>query len=156
MEKVAQLDLKPIAYKLMHPDEGEGWARERIIQAVGMYRKHLVLNGTHPEQAIVPTPDVDIVWHTHMSDSAKYRADCNYLFGAFLDHFPYFGIRDEDDAKDLKRSFAKTRKLYVEVFGHDPCVESVSTTSLRPRSCIGNGCHNDYKDEKRPTVDFLV
>jgi hypothetical protein len=32
---------------------------------------------------------VDEMWHRHILDTAAYRADCDSLFGRFLDHFPY-------------------------------------------------------------------
>ncbi len=164
LEKSAKLDLRPIAYKLMNPDRGEGWTKERVIEAVGTYRKLLVLNGMFPERPIVPTHDVDEVWHTHVQDTAKYRVDCDYLFGAFFDHFPYFGLRGEEDAQRLTESFIQTRKLYIEVFGFDP-YEKADHTECDSRSCNscsscqnGCGCQGAVSgaDNSRPTVDFVV
>lgn len=139
----------------MHPDDNVGWTQERVRGAADLYRKFLVLNGMYPEQAIVPTPDIDAVWHAHMQDTAKYRLDCDYVFGAFLDHFPYVGLRGNDDARYLQSSFAKTRVLFAEVFGHDLC-ETAVDSSEEASSCVGNGCSNGSSSDIRPVVDFQL
>ena len=96
LRRVAALDLEPIVYKLMHPEPGEtGLTLARADQDVALYRCFLELCVLHPGTTIVPTRQLDHVWHTHMLDTAKYRADCDWVFGYFLDHFPYFGFRGE-------------------------------------------------------------
>lgn len=170
--KVALLDLSPIAYKLMHPDDRDGWSQERVVAAIGMYRKFLIVNGMYPTRPHVPTPDIDAVWHVHMQDTAKYRVDCQYVFGAFLDHFPYLGLRGKDDAEALAASFAETRELFVSLFGHDICIGN--SAKIEPQSCVGNGCSNGHVPDQdpsscvgngcsngtardaRPAVDFVV
>ena len=64
----------------------------RADQDVALYRCFLKLCALHPGTTIVPTRQLDHVWHTHMLDTAKYRADCDQVFGLFLDHFPYCGL----------------------------------------------------------------
>jgi hypothetical protein len=44
----------------------------------------------------------------HILDTAAYREDCDEIFGRFLDHFPYFGMRDEQDAQALEHAYADT------------------------------------------------
>jgi hypothetical protein len=52
-----------------------------------------------------------------MLDTAKYRTDCDQVFGRFMDHFPCFGFRGEDDRRAWREDFARTRRLFTEHFG---------------------------------------
>ena len=104
----------------MHPEPGEtGLTLARADQDVALYRCFLKLCVLHPGATIVPTRQLDHVWHTHMLDTAKYRADCDWVFGFFLDHFPYFGFRGEADRRAWREDFARTRRLFSEHFNVD-------------------------------------
>lgn len=112
-EMLWSLDLDPIVVKVMYE---ESWTLQQALSAVEEYRRFLFLTVTKPE-AIVPTEFVDAVWHAHILDTAKYRDDCQQLFGFFLDHFPYFGMRGKEDQETLQATFANTANLYESVFG---------------------------------------
>jgi hypothetical protein len=47
----------------------------------------------------------------------KYAADCDAVFGYFLHHFPYVGMRGKDDEKALERMGGRMREVYEETFG---------------------------------------
>lgn len=117
LEKLQTLDFGPIAFKLMHPDEGRGWKIEQVTRAIEQYRRFLFLNYLYPNQQIVPTQEIDRVWHAHILDTEKYRQDCELLFGHFLHHYPYFGIRDEADRQQLEQAFSQTQELFKSYFG---------------------------------------
>jgi hypothetical protein len=120
LRRIDGLDLEPIVYKLMHPEPGEttlGLAE--ADQDVALYRCFLKLCVLRPAVTIVPTRQLDHVWHTHMLDTAKYRADCAAVFGCFLDHFPYAGLRGEADRHAWRKDFAQTRHLFRSHFGVD-------------------------------------
>jgi hypothetical protein len=118
LRQVDALDLDPIVFKLMHPEPGEtALSLARADQDVALYRCFLKLCALHPGTTIVPTRQLDRVWHTHMLDTAKYRADCDQVFGFFLDHFPYFGFRGEEDRRTWQQDFAHTRRLFKQHFG---------------------------------------
>jgi len=117
VEAIFALDLDPIKFKLMDRKEGEGWARERTERVELEYRRYLVLLARHPEATIVPSSEVDKFWHAHILDTMKYAEDCNAVFGCFLHHFPYFGMRDEEDAANLARASEQTWRLYEREFG---------------------------------------
>jgi hypothetical protein len=118
LRRVDVLDLEPIVYKLTHPEPGETCLTlARADADVALYRCFLKLCVLYPGTVIVPTRQLDHVWHTHMLDTAKYRADCDCVFGCFMDHFPYAGLRGEDDRCDWRESFAQTRRLFREHFG---------------------------------------
>ena len=115
---IDELDLEPIAFKLVHPEPGEkGMEVEEAKQAVGLYRQFLKLVAAHPDKSIVPTKVIDKVWHTHILDTAKYAEDCNRIFGRFIHHFPYLGLRGDADVQAWETAFEETRQLFLEHFG---------------------------------------
>jgi hypothetical protein len=116
-DTIVALDLDPIKIKLMDPDDGEGWSRDKAEAIDIEYRRFLELNLGQHELPIVPTKDVDTFWHYHILDTMKYAEDCNVVFGRFLHHFPYFGLRGEDDAQNLRKASTSTKLLYRQTFG---------------------------------------
>lgn len=117
VEKLQQIDWGPIAFKLMHPDDGQGWSLEQATTAIDRYRKFLWLSHLHPDTPLVPTREIDQVWHCHILDTQKYREDCQQLFGHFIDHWPYLGLRDAADRQQLQDQFHDTRVLFESQFG---------------------------------------
>ena len=65
----------------------------------------------------MPCTFVDEVWHAHILDTQAYGDDCQAAFGFFLHHFPYFGMRDEQDAEDLRTAYDDTLDRYEAAFG---------------------------------------
>lgn len=122
---VDAIDLEPIAFKLVYPEDGQGWSPEKAYRLIELYRCFLVLNEIYPNVSIVPSKEIDKVWHVHILDTAKYREDCEKVFGRFIDHFPYFGMRGEEDAKNLQAAYQTSRTLFIEHFGIDPSSPSV-------------------------------
>jgi hypothetical protein len=117
IEAVFALDLDPIKFKLMDAKEGHGWTREEADRHEIEYRRFLALVAKYPEEAITPDTNVDKFWHGHILDTMKYAEDCQQIFGYFLHHFPYFGMRGDEDAANLAEAAAKTRSLYQQEFG---------------------------------------
>lgn len=118
--KVAALDFDRLRSKLLLAEDGQKVDVERVRAQEHEYRRFLTMHLLHPEAVLVPTKFVDEFWHAHILDTVAYAGDTEFLFGRFLHHFPYFGIRDEDDAVDLKRAFEETCRLYVETLGEPP------------------------------------
>lgn len=114
---IEALDLDPIKFKLMDPEEGEGWSRATADRLEIEYKRFLTLLVKHPEAVIAPSKDVDAFWHGHILDTMKYAEDCERVFGYFLHHFPYFGMRGADDAAALARAAETTRELLHKEFG---------------------------------------
>jgi hypothetical protein len=61
--------------------------------------------------------EVDTFWHYHILDTLKYAEDCQAVFGYFLHHFPYMGLRGEDDLVAHERVGERMRTLYEDTFG---------------------------------------
>src|SRR5258706_10252915 len=114
---IEALDLDPIKLKLMDPEEGQGWSREYADRMELAYKRFLTLLATHPEETLAPGKDVDKFWHGHILDTLKYAEDCDRMFGCFLHHFPYFGMRGAEDAANLAKAAENTRRLYRQDFG---------------------------------------
>lgn len=117
MSAIDNLDLDPIKVKLMDTHDGESWSFEKVEAICIKYRRFLTLNLENPKAAIVPTQDIDTFWHYHILDTIKYAEDCTQCFGYFLHHFPYFGLRGAEDAKNLADAFEATKALYEARFG---------------------------------------
>ena len=114
---IQALDLDPIKLKLMDLEEGQGWSREYADAMELAYKRFLTLLVTHPDETIAPSKDVDRFWHGHILDTLKYAEDCQNVFGNFLHHFPYFGMRGEEDAKNLAAAAGNMKRLYQQEFG---------------------------------------
>jgi hypothetical protein len=129
---LAALDLERIKFKLTHAESGKGWDPARADEVEERYKRFLFLTVTVSEP-IVPSTEVDEFWHAHILDTQKYQDDCQKTFGFFLHHFPYFGIRGEEDASNLKAAFERTKELYAERYGE-------------PYLGKGNGCASGCLD----------
>ncbi len=137
------LDLSNIRMKLADPDESKGYNMDHLDLLESEYRKFLALHLAYPEMDVVPCKIVDEMWHQHILDTAAYREDCEAIFGQFLDHFPYFGMRGEDDARALEDAYVETIERYRDAFGEPPAdtwitVEASSRckrTACKPQKC---------------------
>jgi hypothetical protein len=116
LHRLTEVDFGPIAFKLMHPEEGVSLTLKEVTDAIEEYRRFLFLYHLYPDRIIVPSKEIDRVWHTHILDTAKYREDCELLFGQFIDHWPYFGMTDDADRAALAAAFAETQALYAQHF----------------------------------------
>jgi hypothetical protein len=114
---IAELDLEPIKVKLMHEESGEGWSLEKAGAVEFEYRRFLYLMKIFPNEQTAPLMDVDTFWHYHILDTMKYAVDCDKVFGYFLHHFPYIGLRGEDDVAAHRRVGDRMKELYEETFG---------------------------------------
>lgn len=114
---IAELDLEPIKFKLMHHTFGEGWSKAKADAIDLEYRRFLYLQYANPEAEASPTEDVDTFWHYHILDTMKYAADCEKAFGYFLHHFPYLGLLDSDEQDADIKAAHRTRELYEATFG---------------------------------------
>jgi hypothetical protein len=161
---IEALDLDPIEVKLMDESEGHRWSREYADLMIREYRRFLQLNIMHPDQTIVCSTEVDHVWHAHILDTQKYADDCERTFGFFLHHFPYFGMRGEEDAAALQRSFEESNVLYEQAFGEirpeldaSKCNTCGAGSCGHPHpwcsTCTGvSGTESPLRPDRRPTL----
>jgi len=112
-----ELNLDPIKAKLMHVQSGEGWSREKADAVEHEYRRFLCLMKLYPDEPTAPLVDVDTFWHYHILDTQKYAADCAQVFGYFLHHDPYVGLRGDGDEQVRLDSGQRMKALYEATFG---------------------------------------
>ena len=126
-ESIANLDLGYLGRKLLDADAFEAqrrngerlWDEERVERALNEYKQFLALMHWNPEAVLVPSEDIDEVWHTHVLNTARYQADCETIFGRFQHHFPTFGESEEVQEEQMKGR-DETLKLFEEAFGEVP------------------------------------
>jgi hypothetical protein len=98
--------------------DGKLWIRspaaeDTLTRAGARYEQFLKLMKLYPDVTLVPTLDIDLVWHTHQCSPARYVQATRQLVGKFVNH-------DDTIAKDkLDTGFDKTRALYLMRFGKE-------------------------------------
>jgi hypothetical protein len=136
MEDLDSLDLSMIKLKLQDTEEGPGWNAEQCDLVEIDYKRFLALKRAYPDREIVPNKEVDLFWHQHILDTEKYARDCQTLFGAFLHHYPYFGMSGEADYANLCTAFDETQALYKRHFGITVAQPSAKCrTKCKPVKC---------------------
>jgi hypothetical protein len=126
-ESIAALDLGYLGRKLLDDDAFEAerrngerlWDEERVERAITEYKQFLALMLWNPEAVLVPSEDIDEVWHTHVLNTARYQADCDAIFGRFQHHFPTFGESEEVQEEHMKGR-EETLRMFEEAFGAVP------------------------------------
>lgn len=116
-EEILNLDLSLIKMKIMDSEDGLGWTYEQCEEAEIEYKRFLLLIYRNSKIGIVPTKIMDSFWHYHILDTRKYYTDCTRIFGNIIHHFPYFGMRGEQDKQNLIDSFNRTKNIYLATFG---------------------------------------
>ena len=146
---IAALDLEMVKMKLAEPDEGAGWTAEQCEDAEVEYKRYLTLCRKFPAPAhsVVPNKIMDTMWHYHILDTRAYCRDSDKVFGGYFHHFPYFGMRGDEDERDLIGAFGETKRRYEKAFG-----EPMDRTEMQKcwHECKGScwhECKNVSADE---------
>jgi hypothetical protein len=141
MEDINAIDFTMVKLKIQDKEEGLGWSATQCDEAEMEYKKFLALKRSYPEKEIVPNKQVDLFWHQHILDTQKYAEDCETVFGYFMHHFPYFGMKDEQDMQNLINAFDETKELYAFHFAGDftgqapKCKTHHCRTACKPVKC---------------------
>ena len=123
-----------IRVKLADTEEGKVYGVDQLDLVEGEYHKFLALHMAFPDADIVPCGLVDEIWHAHILDTRACGQDCERILGRFLHHFPYFGLRGEQDAQDLVDAYADTLERYRGAFGEPPPDTWISRDASRCRT----------------------
>lgn len=118
--RIAEMDLEPIKFKVV---KELGFSEQKVRTVEKWYRRFLFLTFKYPEQPIVVSEVIDVFWHQHILDTRKYADDCHMVFGEFLHHFPYFGLRGEEDQRALLAAYRTTLELMRTEYGETPDVD---------------------------------
>jgi hypothetical protein len=156
---IEALDLGPIKFKANRKEDGYGWSAEYADRVETAYKRYLILVAKYATLTLAPNRDIDRFWHMHILDTRKYAEDCEATFGHFMHHFPYSGLRGEDDARAHDMASETMRQLYAREFGEampagaahgtvEPAAawsafeRDPDETSVRPGSRIAHGAAN--------------
>ncbi len=154
-KNIDNLDLEPIMVKIMEKEEGLGWKLEYTKIVAEEYKKFLLLCLKNPNSAIVPAKPIDEFWHFHILDTLKYQQDCENIFGYFLHHFPYFGMRGEEDKSNLNSAWQDTLSLYKNTFGKE--VDGmIWLSSARCPNCGRRTKNSKFSMDKRPKLSDVA
>ncbi|KAK7630790.1 hypothetical protein IWX48DRAFT_164987 [Phyllosticta citricarpa] len=98
-------------YSFVEKMEQHLWLRSpapegTLRSATERYDKLVKLLKWHPKTMLVPTLDVDLVWHTHQCAGTQYQADMEQWTGKFIDH------NDKVGPPVLKGGESKTREFF--------------------------------------------
>jgi hypothetical protein len=110
LQKAQYLDLSTIATQLMKSSTGPNWTKTQTVKAIAQYLTFLYLADCYPHLQLVPSSEIDQVWHYHMLDTRKYGEDCQMLFG-HIHHFPDWGSRGAQNQYDQSKAYALTQVL---------------------------------------------
>ena len=118
---IAEIDLEMVKMKMSSSEDEEsaGWSKAQCEDGEIEYKRYLTLcrKFPHPDYSVVPNKIMDTMWHYHILDTRAYVSDSERVFGGYFHHFPYFGLRGEDDKEQLKSSFQQTKSYYEKTFG---------------------------------------
>ena len=97
---ISHLDLSSVRASLV---EKKRWTVEQTVRVEYDYKRFLyAMARKHQDDIISPPDQVDEFWHQHILDTRKYRADCDTIFGHYVDHIPGLGP-DEQRRADARR-----------------------------------------------------
>ena len=131
---VERIDLDRIVWKVINDPYKPEMSGDEVLRAVHQYRRFLSLKLRHPKANLVPTDDIDLIWHTHILDTENYALDCQKLFGSFLHHYPNFGQFGNETQEGMGEMFNETSELWVKEYG-----EALETPEIF--RCSGKKCH---------------
>lgn len=122
-DRIQAIDLTVIQSELAGTiQNGAYWDEAKACRAVSEYRLFLYVAAVEGASvAVVPTRDIDCVWHYCVLDTAKYFLDCWQTFGFFLHHVPmYKKTSSLADGRKLSWSFRETQQLFKKHFSYIP------------------------------------
>jgi len=117
VKEIYETELPIVKHRLLDKEEGPGWSELQYKKAVDLYKKFIMLCCKYPEESIVPTKEIDAVWHQHILDTKAYTEFCKKYFGTYLHHDPSVGIGSEESKKELQELFERTDLLWQSEFG---------------------------------------
>jgi uncharacterized protein (TIGR04222 family) len=121
------------------------WSRKCCLRAMEEYKKFVILAAVagHP---VVPSDQVDQVWHLHLLDSQAYWEDfCPNVLGLKLHHRPARGGSQERES--MHRLYRATIDRYRQFFGEPPL-------DLWPPADLRFG--SDLRRQRAPITRYLT
>jgi hypothetical protein len=117
--------------------EYNGLDKNYVYSCLHQYKDFLAMKIAYKDREIdfVPNSMIDEAWHQHILDTKKYASDCNILFGEFLHHYPYSGLRGDDDVKVWQDNAHTTEVIFYHHFD-----KRIYSKNNMGRGCSSQGC----------------
>lgn len=90
-----------------------------LVRAISRYGQFLKLFKLYPRTVLVPTLDIDLVWHTHQCSATGYMAATQALAGRFIDHDDKLGAATLDSG--MQRTMDLYRVRFAEEYQYCLC-----------------------------------
>ena len=132
--RVNNMNLDRIVWKIMKDPFKPDMTEDEVLFAVKQYKRFLNLKIKYPGLNLVPTDDIDMIWHSHILDTEQYAKDCANLFGKFLHHNPFFGEFGNETQEEMGIMFKETSDMWLHEYG-----EALETPVYF--RCDGKKCH---------------
>ena len=110
-QKIQELDLKEVMRKVEKENPDTKISDTGYRQFLYLIREKSRLNLGFK---LIPTKEIDKVWHNHILHTKKYANDCNRILGNFIHHYPHF---DENKTEYCSKDFLETVTLSKKIFG---------------------------------------
>lgn len=111
-DKIQSIDLSPVHAKLM---DREKWSLDYCKNVEEKYKGFLYLAYCHQNAQLIPSEEIDVMWHVHILHTKKYAADCLMSLGFFLHHRPDdgSGMITDSDRQFTADAFASIGMEYI-------------------------------------------
>ncbi|PHM33399.1 glycine-rich domain-containing protein [Xenorhabdus innexi] len=120
-EKIESVNFSVIRKKLTqkNPNIAKVWSEEGAIDAIEQYKRFMYLIYKYNKSGIklVPSIEIDEIWHHHILDTKNYQKDCENIYGYFVHHSPFSELTGDNKLDEVSINFMKTQQLYLEEFG---------------------------------------
>jgi hypothetical protein len=135
------------------------WIRSPALEgtlrrAINRYLKFLKLFTLYPTTMLVPTLDIDLVWHTHQCSAALYRSAMLERVGRFVNHDDKLGQSVLDGAMEKTRQLFRMR--FVEEYLLCHCWDCEATLSAVEEAENRKDQGQDPKDMKTVAQNVLM
>jgi hypothetical protein len=111
-----KMDLSCVKDRMINKEK---WLEHDATKAIQMYRNFLFLGKKYGDEnfTIVPTIDIDEIWHNHILCTKSYTEDMHNIFGKYFHHIPDEEAKQMSVVYDAAHMFNTTAKYYAEEFG---------------------------------------
>jgi hypothetical protein len=140
------MDLALIQKRVM---KQQGWTDIKAEAAVREYRRFWIMRRKHNDMRLVPSLDVDEIWHAHILFTEKYMEDSDKAFGYYFHHAP--SDDDELSSSADKQDYNNVLQLYKEDFGERPNSIWLSGNNAACPGC-GSSCGAKCKSKPNMTM----
>ncbi|KAI1736029.1 hypothetical protein F4680DRAFT_452263 [Xylaria scruposa] len=105
--------------KFAHKMHDSKWLRSPFVgqileSAIRRYEMFFILIAEHPGTPLSPTPDIDLIWHTHQLSPKRYG-----LYSAMKANGKFINHNDNMAKGALHRAFTSTKTLFRDRFSSE-------------------------------------